>query len=83
MTDEDIRATIRHWDSVFVQRGSTQGAYLTLDGYEDDPRELADIPEAMDLLRRFVSLGGLGLLAYDPESPTGRPGLARISHPEN
>jgi hypothetical protein len=45
------------------------GARLVVHGWNHDPRELAEIPEARALLQRFVNAGGLGMLDDDIDKP--------------
>jgi hypothetical protein len=47
------------------------GAQLSVNGYDNDPRELGEIPEAVALLRRFVEVGGLGMLVERSTSGLG------------
>lgn len=63
-TEQEIKQTIKDYDRALYNKedGSKDGMQLVTVGFEDDPRELADIPEAVALLRGFVRCGGLGLL---------------------
>lgn len=62
-TDADIRRVIRNSNSLAVQ--GSQGFLLFITGYDDDPRELWDIPECIELIDRLVAHGILAVLDFN------------------
>lgn len=73
MTDDDIREIIRN--SLPVATAKQQGFCLMIGGYDDDKRELWDIPEAVSLFKRLVSLGFISCLEVSTKIEI----LARVS----
>lgn len=60
MTDEEIKGAVQQllphcWSD-------KQGFCLTIHGFDDDPRELWQIPEAMAFMRRLYSIGFISCL---------------------
>ncbi len=53
------------------------GAVLTVSGYDDDPRELYQIPECVDFFRRISDLGLIGIL----EVSSSLDGISRFPGP--
>jgi hypothetical protein len=45
-----------------IVQKSGMGFCLTVSGYDDDPRDLWTIPEALDLFRRLVKIGFISIL---------------------
>jgi hypothetical protein len=59
-TDEELVTTARNVAGQVP--GKTRLVILTISGYDDDPRELHEIPEAMGHLRRLVEFGFISIL---------------------
>jgi hypothetical protein len=60
ITDQEIIGLMRH-----ARRARAAGAPTVtccIGGYDDDPRELGDIPEARELCKRLVRLGYIACL---------------------
>jgi len=45
-----------------TMKNDEEGFFLTISGYDDDPRELWQIPETIDLCQRIVKTGLVALL---------------------
>lgn len=60
MSDEEIRDCIR--ESLPVAKAKQCGFCLSVGGYDDDPRELWQIPETKSFFKRLVSLGLISCL---------------------
>jgi hypothetical protein len=60
LTDHDLREMMRTLFSIVSQ--NKNGFILTISGYDDDPRELWQIPEAIKLCERLVATGLIGVL---------------------
>ncbi len=66
-TEEELLDSLRTlWEA--TEEG---GAWLMIDGYNADPHELWEIPEAGALCRRLIRLGFLSLLVMLPEGFEG------------
>ena len=55
-TDRDIVEGLRRAEKDIVESKSYGGG-LTVSGFDDDPREIWQIPEAVELLKRLHSFG--------------------------
>ena len=55
--------------------GEVPHILCTISGYDDDPRQLRDIPEVVDYLRRLTAVGFISDLSWsgyhDPSVPAG------------
>lgn len=60
MSDEELQATIQK--SLPVCKKNKQGFYLSVKGFDDDPREIWEIPEVLKFYRRLKNLGFLSIL---------------------
>jgi hypothetical protein len=60
MTDNEIKECIQLMIPACIAR--TRGFCLTISGFDDDPRELWQIPEATEFMRRLVDLGFISAL---------------------
>lgn len=54
MSDDDIRQIVTTGLKLMMAGGD---AMISLDGFNDDPRELWDIPAAVNLAKKLVSMG--------------------------
>jgi hypothetical protein len=43
-----------------------EGLYVSIGGHDDDPRELWEIPAAIDLAQKWIATGGLDVMRLDP-----------------
>ena len=43
-----------------------EGLYVSIGGHDDDPRELWEIPAAIDLAQKWIAAGGLDVMRLDP-----------------
>jgi len=75
MTDEEIKGAIVQC-LPRVQKASF-GALLTISGYDDDPRELHEIPESIAFFKRLSDIGFISIL----EVSSSVDGIARIPKP--
>ena len=57
LTDERARFAARQWN--IAERRGIEHLLIYVDGYDDDPRELLQIPEVCDYLKLFVRHAGL------------------------
>ena len=79
MKDDDIRQMIVQGFKLIEM--SNDGAMLAMDGYGEDPRELWQIPEAINFAKKLVAMGVCSVLTistylnpkYDDGSNVGRP----------
>lgn len=55
MTDDEIKACIHDMHPVCM--ANKQGFILTISGYDDDPRDIWDIPEAVQFAKRLIDIG--------------------------
>jgi hypothetical protein len=60
MTENDLKGIIRGLYPMV--KGTDSGAYLSVSGYDSDPREVYDIPEVVELFKKCVKLGLISLL---------------------
>jgi hypothetical protein len=58
LTDATVRK-MREAPAMVHSRHPNAKIMLCVNGYDDDPRELYDIPEAADYVRRFAAASGL------------------------
>lgn len=81
MKDNEIRNLVTSGLQLLSVSKSHDGALLSVDGYDADPRDLWHIPEAVSLAKKLVSFGVMSVLTIsttlDPkwnDSPAaGRP----------
>lgn len=73
MKDDDIRQMIIQGFKLCTLSGD--GPMLSVDGYGDDPRELWEIPEAVNLAKKLVAMGLCSVLTVstylDPRHNVG------------
>lgn len=62
MTDAEM---IRFIDEADSERLAGSGCYLTISGFDNDQRDLWDIPEALEFCDRLVAHGMLSLLEFN------------------
>lgn len=67
MTDEQLLEGV--WKSYIVCDLTHRGFGLTISGYDDDPRELFEIPEVVKFCRRILNLGFMSILEVSTQSP--------------
>lgn len=60
MTDEEIKDAIRKIQPVCFEK--QQGFCLTIAGYDNDPRELYEIPEVIEFTKKLVKFGFMSCL---------------------
>ncbi len=60
MTDEEIKDAVRNLQPVCLEK--QQGFCLTISGFDDDPRELYEIPEVVAFAERLVKYGFMSCL---------------------
>jgi hypothetical protein len=53
LSDSTLAETLRHLNGT-VRTSTTGPVHLGVDGYDDDPRELWEIPEVRDYIRRLI-----------------------------
>jgi hypothetical protein len=58
------------------ENGFTKEIVLLISGFDDDPRELADIPEVQAYCRRLVKTGLISYLSFTTSLPGAPKGLA-------
>ncbi len=74
MTDDELKECIHRMYPKAVN--SEQGFLLTISGYDQDPRELWEIPEVITFFNRLIDIGFLGLLALNAQTVMpGTPGF--------
>jgi len=62
-TDEELQdMTYKLRQALLAEGPEPEGFFMTISGYDDDPRELWEIPEAVDLCQRVVKTGLIALL---------------------
>ena len=78
MKDDEIRELIKNGMTLCKMSGD--GAMLSVDGYGDDPRDLWDIPEAVNFAKKLFAMGVCSVLTIstylDPQwggSSGGKP----------
>lgn len=67
MTDAEIKECIQ--DMIPVCKVKKQGFCLTISGYDEDPRELWQIPSAVGFMKRLCELGLISALEVSTTSP--------------
>jgi len=74
--EKEMRELIAAAAPVAAAKG---GLYVTISGYDDDPRELWEIPETRLIAERWLRAGGLGIMRADLEDDTGdHPGFSAL-----
>jgi hypothetical protein len=53
LSDDTLANVLKHLNGT-VRTSTTGDIHLAIDGYDDDPRELWEIPEARDFIRRLT-----------------------------
>jgi len=77
LSEKDMREMIAAIMPVTDARN--EGIYVTMFGYDDDPRELWQIPEARIVAQRWVNVGGLGVMNSDAHAdPSKQPGFGTL-----
>tara|TARA_Y100000034_G_scaffold136085_2_gene210722 strand:+ start:1131 stop:1658 length:528 start_codon:yes stop_codon:yes gene_type:complete len=75
MTQERIHACMKEIAPTVIRKN--QGCVITVDGYDNDERELYDIPEVVDLFKRLMAEGFISLLevstSIEEMAPEGMP----------
>ncbi len=64
-TIEELEASVRKFGADVLATGEPY--YALVSGYDDDPRELSQIPEVADLCQRVIDSGFIGLLGDNAE----------------
>ena len=67
MTDSEIKECIQDMMPICMLR--KQGFCLSVNGYDDDPRELWTIPEALGFMKRLCDLGLISTLEVSTTCP--------------
>ena len=67
MSDDEIKECVQQMLPVCVARG--QGFCLTISGYDEDPRDLWQIPEAVSFMQRLVKFGLITALEVSTSAP--------------
>jgi hypothetical protein len=67
MSDEEIKDCIQQ--AIPVVTIKRQGFCLTISGHDDDYRELWNIPEAVEFMKRLCNLGFISVLEVSTTSP--------------
>lgn len=82
-TDDDLRRVMAGIDPIVKKNG--MGFVLTISGWDSDPRDLWEIPEAINLCKRLVDTGFISLLEVSTQSglksdymPDDCPGLGAL-----
>lgn len=82
-TDDDLRRVMAGIDPIVKKNG--MGFVLTISGWDNDPRDLWEIPEAIHLCKRLVDTGFISLLEVSTQSglksdymPDDCPGLGAL-----
>ena len=70
MTDDELLDTLRKMDHICDTSG--KGFYIMFHGWDDDPRGLWDIPEAVALMKKIVEMGFLSVL-HPVDPPDNQP----------
>jgi hypothetical protein len=53
LSNDTLNGALKHLNTT-VRTGTTGDIHLAIDGYDDDPRELWQIPEVKDYIRRLI-----------------------------
>lgn len=67
MTDDEIKDCIQQMMPICITRGS--GFCLTVSGFDEDKRELWQIPEAIAFMKRLVDIGLIAGLEVSTQCP--------------
>lgn len=67
-TDEDIKGFIK--TILPICKKTQAGACFSIDGYDDDKREIWQIPEAISFIKKLMKLGFMSILEISTTSPT-------------
>lgn len=70
-TDNELMSMMQIVNSFVI--GENHGAVLVIAGYDDDHRELFDIPEVAKLCRTLVRIGFITILEFSSLLPPGKP----------
>jgi len=60
MTDDELKECIHKMHPRCIETG--KGFYLTINGYDHDPREIWEIPEVVPFFQKLIDIGFVGLL---------------------
>lgn len=77
MTDADIRQAV--YEATVITEKTREGVLVSIDGYDQDPRDLWNIPEVVTFAKRLVDHGVCSVATVsttlDPkfEGPGGKP----------
>jgi hypothetical protein len=77
MTDADIRRSV--YEAAVITQKMGEGVLVSIDGYDNDPRDLWNIPEVVVFAKRLVANGVCSVAVVstilDPkfDGPGGRP----------
>jgi hypothetical protein len=81
----EIDQTEKDLQEMAYKLSGEMGFYLTISGFDDDSRELWQIPEAIDLCRRIVKTGFIAVLEASSSvegirTSDSDPGLGILTH---